>query len=174
MSDATIASKQGATGLILESDADLSVFNETLFFVVKFFVIHNWFYSLLVVTCVALAVVVFQLCGKADSRIDAATSTGPVEQILKRITIEVDRSCTNTLWALGIAVTAMLVPVLIRASSDTKTQAVLGVLGFLPGYAIGLAQLYSAYKIIQFVLSKVPVSVPSTPGKSSQKPNRGR
>jgi hypothetical protein len=175
MSNANSMSKSGTAGLTLENDAHLGVFNETLLFVVKFFVIHNWFYSLMVLTYIGLAVVIFRQCGKADLRIDAKTSPGPVEQILKKITMEVDRSCTNTLWTLGIAVTVMLVPVLINANSDTKTQAVLGVLGFLPGYAIGVAQLYSAYKIIQYVLSRIPVSSTFAGNRSSsQKPKRGR
>ena len=159
-------------GIVLPNEPSLSVFSEAFKSVGKFFLLDNWPYSLILATCLILAYVVFRKCDRAESTIEGRSSIGPMELVLQRISLEVGKSCSNTIWGLVLAVAIMLTPTLLRASTDEKTQAIVNVLGFLPGVAIGVIQLFSAYKIIEFVLSRlilvepVPTSTQTTDEKS--------
>lgn len=154
-------------GLTLQADGSLTVFNDAIKTVFKFFVVDNWLYSAVLVACVVLALVIFKKCDKAQASIEERSPVGPMEMILQRISLEVGKSCTNTIWGLVLAVAIMLTPTLIRASTDEKTQAIVNVLGFVPGVFIGLIQLYSAYKIIEFVLAKLSAGVAVAAGANS-------
>ena len=142
-------------GIVLANEPSLSVFSEAFKTVGKFYFIDNWPYSIILIACAILAFVVFRKCDKAEAAIDGRESIGQMEMVLQRISLEVGKSCSNTIWGLVLAVAIMLTPTLLRASTDEKTQAVVNVLGFFPGVAIGFIQLYSAYKIIEYVLSKL-------------------
>ncbi len=144
-------------GLTLPADGSLTVFNEAIKTVFRFFVLDNWLYTLVLIFCVVLAIIIFRKCDQAESSIEQRSTVGPMELILQKISLEVGKSCANTIWGLALAVSIMLTPTLIRASTDEKTQAIVNVLGFIPGVFIGLIQLYSAYKIIEFVLLKLGV-----------------
>jgi hypothetical protein len=156
-----------AQGIVLANEPSLSVFNEAIKTVGKFFFIDNWLYSLVLIACAILAFVVFRKCDKAETTIDSRQPIGAMELVLQRISIEVGKSCSNTIWGLVLAVAIMLTPTLLRASTDEKTQAIVNVLGFIPGVAIGLIQLYSAYKIIEYVLSKLLPTQPITSGSQA-------
>lgn len=141
---------------ILKNEPSFTVFNDAIKTVFKFYCVDNWLYTLVLLGCLTLAGVVIYKCNKADNEIEKRDNNGPMEKVLQRISIEVGKSCSSTIWSLLLAVFIMLTPTLIRASNDEKTQAIVNVLGFIPGVVIGLVQLYSAYKIIEYVLSKLP------------------
>lgn len=142
------------SGLTIKNDASLDIFNEALQSVIKFFVMDNWIYTIVLVACVVFAFYISRKCEHAEAALDAKT-IGPLEKVLQRITAEVGKSCSNTIWGLVLAVSIMLTPTLLRAANDDKTQAIVNVLGFIPGVLIGLIQLYSAYKIIAYVHGKL-------------------
>lgn len=151
-----------SSGLVLKNDASLDIFNEAFQSVIKFFVMDNWIYTIVLLACLIFALYISKKCEHAESVLDTS-SIGPLEKVLQRITAEVGKSCSNTVWGLGLAVSIMLTPTLLRAANDDKTQAIVNVLGFIPGVLIGLIQLYSAYKIIVYVLGKLKPASPTSP-----------
>ena len=157
-----MAANDRVKGIVLENDPNFSIFNEAIKSVFKFFLLDNWLYSLILVICIVLAIIVFRKCDRAEAAIEGRAPFGQMELVLQKISLEVGKSCSNTIWGLVLAIAIMLTPTLLRASSDDKTQAIVNVLGFIPGVAIGLIQLVSAYKIIEYVLSKLIVPVAAT------------
>jgi hypothetical protein len=162
-----VDSKAPNAGLVLPNEPTLGIFNEALQSVFRFFILDNWLYSVAIALFAIFSVLISKKCNLADSAIDK-TTVGPLEKVLQRIVYEVKGSCSNTMWGLVFAVFMMLAPVLIRAGSDGKTQAMVNVLGFIPGVIIGAIQLFSASKIIVYVISKIPVNAPAQPSDTTK------
>jgi hypothetical protein len=154
--------KEANAGLVLPSEPALGVFNEAFKSVFRFFALDNWLYSIIILMFVIFSFFILRKCNQADSAIEVV-EVGILEKVLLRITNEVKSSCTQTMWGICFAVFLMLIPVIMRVGNDEKTQAIVNVLGFIPGVLIGVVQLVSAYKIITYVISKIPLATPVQP-----------